>query len=58
MAEIPESVGMTTEAPCQHPVSQYAHTSAFDTGTLAVSEIHSLHYEQYGKEDGKPDKSA
>ena len=45
---------MTTEPPGQYPASQYAHTTAFDAGTLAVSEIHNLHYEQYGKKDGKP----
>jgi len=35
----------------------YNHTAAFDTGKLPVSEIHTLHYEQYGKKDGKPGKN-
>jgi proline iminopeptidase len=42
--------------PGQRPVSGYAHTEAFDSGFLAVGEIHQLHYEQYGKKDGKPGK--
>ena len=58
MSKMPTSSGMTTEPPGQHPASQYAHTTAFDAGTLAVSEIHNLHYEQYGKQDGKPGESA
>ncbi|OKL60560.1 hypothetical protein UA08_04410 [Talaromyces atroroseus] len=33
---------------------EYAHQPAFDRGYLAVGPIHKLHYEQYGKEDGKP----
>jgi proline iminopeptidase len=32
----------------------YTHSSAFDEGFLEVSPIHKLHYEQYGKSDGKP----
>ncbi|KAH8689679.1 proline iminopeptidase [Talaromyces proteolyticus] len=34
--------------------SPYAHSSSFDEGFLQVSTIHRLHYEQYGKTDGKP----
>ncbi|KAH8880946.1 proline iminopeptidase [Thozetella sp. PMI_491] len=32
----------------------YQHADAFDLGVLAVGDIHKLHYEQYGKPDGKP----
>ncbi|BDD60256.1 hypothetical protein MAP00_005398 [Monascus purpureus] len=32
----------------------YTHSKPFDEGMLTVSDIHKLHYEQYGKEDGKP----
>ena len=32
----------------------YEHKSPFDSGFLQVSDIHQLHYEQYGKRDGKP----
>lgn len=32
----------------------YKHSSAYDSGHVAVSEIHSIYYEQYGKLDGKP----
>ncbi|KAJ5809880.1 uncharacterized protein N7503_002098 [Penicillium pulvis] len=35
-------------------MSGYTHSDAFDSGTLAVGTIHRLHYEQYGKPDGKP----
>ncbi|KAF2479404.1 proline iminopeptidase [Neohortaea acidophila] len=38
---------MTSPAP-------YKHSPAFDEGFLQVSELHKLHYEQYGKRDGKP----
>ena len=34
----------------------YAHAAAFDSGFLPVGEIHKLHYEQYGKLEGKPGK--
>lgn len=34
----------------------YSHSRAFDEGYLQVSSIHKLHYEQYGKIDGKPGK--
>jgi proline iminopeptidase len=37
--------------------SPYTHSSAFDEGFLEVSPIHKLHYEQYGKVDGKPGMS-
>jgi proline iminopeptidase len=30
------------------------HSPAFDEGFLQVSSLHKLHYEQYGKLDGKP----
>ncbi|KAJ5787192.1 hypothetical protein N7457_002182 [Penicillium paradoxum] len=36
------------------PLTGYIHSAAFDIGKLPVSEIHTLHYEQYGKRDGKP----
>lgn len=32
----------------------YTHDPPFDSGYLQVSDIHRLHYEQYGKWDGKP----
>lgn len=32
----------------------YKHDPPFDSGFLKVSDIHRLHYEQYGKQDGKP----
>ncbi|OKL57334.1 hypothetical protein UA08_07456 [Talaromyces atroroseus] len=32
----------------------YSHGPAFDEGFLSVSSLHALHYEQYGKVDGKP----
>lgn len=35
----------------------YAHTKAIDSGILPVGTIHKLHYEQYGKNDGKPGKT-
>jgi proline iminopeptidase len=35
----------------------YIHETAFDTGRLPVSQIHTLHYEQYGKKNGKPGKT-
>jgi hypothetical protein len=34
----------------------YTHTAPFDSGFLPVGTIHKLHYEQYGKKDGKPGK--
>jgi proline iminopeptidase len=39
-----------------NPQTRYTHLDAFDTGRLPVSDIHTLHYEQYGKPDGKPGK--
>lgn len=38
----------------QSIMNGYIHSDAFDSGTLAVGTIHHLHYEQYGKPDGKP----
>lgn len=35
----------------------YEHSSPFDSGMLSVGAIHKIHYEQYGKEDGKPGRS-
>lgn len=32
----------------------YAHNDPWEEGFLEVSSIHRLHYEQYGKKDGKP----
>ncbi|WPH04585.1 proline iminopeptidase [Acrodontium crateriforme] len=32
----------------------YKHSEPFDSGFLAVDNIHNLYYEQYGKKDGKP----
>lgn len=32
----------------------YQHADAFDSGVLPVGSIHKLHYEQYGRKDGKP----
>jgi proline iminopeptidase len=34
-------------------MSGYEHSDPFDEGMLAVSSIHRLHYEQYGRPDGK-----
>ena len=36
--------------------SSYTPSAPFDAGYLSVSSIHKLHYEQYGKRDGKPGK--
>ncbi|KAJ5168196.1 Proline iminopeptidase [Penicillium canariense] len=35
-------------------MSGYEHSDPFDAGKLLVGSIHQLHYEQYGKPDGKP----
>jgi proline iminopeptidase len=35
-------------------MTSYTHSDAFDQGWLKVSDLHTLHYEQYGKPDGKP----
>lgn len=35
-------------------ISGYEHSDAFDEGYLAVSDLHKLHYEQYGNPQGKP----
>ncbi|KAJ5570068.1 Proline iminopeptidase [Penicillium hispanicum] len=35
-------------------MSGYTHSDPFDEGLLAVGAIHRLHYQQYGKKDGKP----
>ncbi|KAF2430792.1 proline iminopeptidase [Tothia fuscella] len=35
-------------------VAGYEHSTAFESGYLSVGEIHTIYYEQYGKEDGKP----
>lgn len=32
----------------------YAHDEPYDSGFLSVSDIHRIHYEQYGNPDGKP----
>lgn len=32
----------------------YTHEDAYDAGFLAVGDIHQIHYEQYGKQDGRP----
>jgi proline iminopeptidase len=40
-----------------NPSFGYAHTEAFDSRVLPVGTIHKLHYEQYGKKDGKPGKT-
>lgn len=32
----------------------YTHSAAFDSGRVAVDDIHQIYYEQYGKRDGKP----
>ena len=32
----------------------YTHAAPYSTGTLPVSTLYTLHYEQYGKQDGKP----
>lgn len=35
-------------------MTAYEHSAAYASGHLAVSELHSIYYEQYGKPDGKP----
>ena len=35
-------------------VRSHRHASAFDEGFLQVSDLHKIHYEQYGREDGRP----
>ncbi|KAL1597141.1 hypothetical protein SLS60_008723 [Paraconiothyrium brasiliense] len=32
----------------------YSHEDAFDSGYLQVSDLHTVHYYQHGKKDGKP----
>ena len=32
----------------------YTHNDPYDSGFLPVGDIHQIHYEQYGKTDGKP----
>lgn len=32
----------------------YNHDDPYDSGFLPVSDIHKIHYEQYGKQDGQP----
>jgi hypothetical protein len=39
------------------PEIGYTHDDAFDEGDLQVSELHRIHYSQYGKRDGKPGES-
>ena len=34
----------------------YSHDDAFDSGYLRVSDLHTVHYYQHGKKDGKPGK--
>jgi proline iminopeptidase len=41
----------------EKPTSGYEHSSAYDSGTLPVGDIHTLWYEQYGNKDGKPGKA-
>ena len=36
------------------PQEGYQHGDAFNTGDLQVTETHRIHFEQYGKPDGKP----
>lgn len=36
------------------PSDGYTHDDAYDSGFLPVGDIHQIHYEQYGKQDGKP----
>lgn len=33
------------------------HAVAYDRGYLSVGDIHKLHYEQYGNQNGKPGES-
>lgn len=35
-------------------ISGYKHDGPFDSDFLAVDTIHQIHYEQYGRENGKP----
>jgi proline iminopeptidase len=34
--------------------SSYTHADEFDSGDLQVSDLHRIHYTQYGNADGKP----
>lgn len=36
----------------------YEHSDPFDEGMLPVGTIHRLHFEQYGKRDGKPGETS
>lgn len=36
------------------PTGGYAHSPAFDSGHLAVSKLHQIYFQQFGKPDGKP----
>lgn len=40
------------------PDPGYTHDAPFDSGHVAVSDIHSIYYEQYGPPDGKPGLSS
>ena len=45
---------MTNQQDKPEAFSGYEHSDAFDAGYLAVSDLHKLHYEQYGNPEGKP----
>ena len=54
-------IGLSVDDPPIEPLSfimalnsGYLHGDAFDQGDLPVSDIHTVHYAQYGKPDGKP----
>lgn len=35
-------------------VTGFEHDDAWDEGWLRVDDVHEVHYQQYGKKDGKP----
>jgi hypothetical protein len=47
--------GYYTTSMAQAPhVTGYEHEDAWDVDWLRVDDIHELHYQQFGKKDGKP----
>jgi len=38
--------------------TSYEHEDAWDVNWLRVDDTHELYYQQFGKKDGKPGKSA
>ena len=42
--------------PQTEPIAGYEHEDAWNIDWLRVDDVHELHYQQYGKKDGKPGK--